>query len=358
MGGAIIAGLSGDGGFTKYQPPSLGALTGKQLKSLKKYGLDSAQTMQDISAKIAPQEQAMLFKLLQEYAPQYSKVGADLAEQQAKDNLALVEGSGTKLAESAIGLDRLANPEFYNNRETANKGFTSLIEGQDPNKLSGAEEANVERSVNRLNARTGNLNTGDASTTVGNAMLFGDELGKKRDRFAQALSLFPGVNSASRSPIDAFGVASGRESTPNFGTSQFQMQNGMQGIQGFQDRVLSTQQKQLEAKMNRSALTEDAGPKACCFIMIAANAGIELPWWIRECRDYFYKKDPKVRKGYKRMALWLVPLMKKHQVIKTFIKWTMYHPISMYGKYLVGESKLGYIFKPVKSFWFNIWRNI
>lgn len=352
--------MAGDA-FKDYKPQSVAGLSARQLKALTKWGPQTAQTLQDINANIAPQEQALNLKLLQQYAPEYTQVGSDIATQEAQNQLALTQGPGKALAEQAIALDKSTNPEFYASREAAGKGFLDLISGQDPNKLSGAEMAQTERNVNRLNARTGNLNTGDATTTVANASLFGDELGKKRDRFGQALALFPGISAGSRSPIDTFGIASGKQSTPNFGNQQYQTQNGQSATSGMLDRIAGTQQNQqniLAGRRNIQDYSEGAVGSVCCFIMIAANDEFELPYWIRKCRDYFYKQEPQVAVGYKKMAKWLVPLMNRSSLLRKFIKFSMYYPLSYYGKYLVGESKYGFVCKPIKSFWFNIWRNI
>lgn len=356
--------MAGDA-FTDYKPQSVAGLTGRQLKALQKHGMTTAQELQNINTTIAPQEQALQLQLLEKFGPLFSKVGQDLATQEAEAgisrDLALSKGPGMDLVKQATEIDRAANPEFYGMRETTAKGYTDLIEGQDPNKLTGAELSNVERGVNRLNARTGNLNTGDATTTVGNAMTFGDELGKKRDRFSSALNLFPGISAASRSPVDAFAVSTGKSSnTPNFGQQNFQIQNGQFTTQGMLDRLAGTQGKQMDVLSGRRNIqdySEGAVGSVCCFIMIAANDGLKLPWWIIRSRDYYYNTQPRVRDGYRKMARRLVPLMERNLLIKKVIKYIMFYPLSFYGEYIQGLNKFGWIFKPVKNFWFNLWRN-
>lgn len=352
--------------FEDYESKPLTYLSKKQLRQLQKFGLPAAQTVQDISEEIAPRESALQLKLLDEFGKKQSQIGSEIAGQEAKasvsNDLNTILNGGIDLTKQVDEIDRLINPEFYSGRAATGAGFNALIEGQDPNKLSGAELANVERGINRLNARTGNLNTGDATTTAANAMTFGDELGKKRDRFASALSLFPGLSSSFRSPIDAQATATGKYApTPNFGQQQYTGQTGTGAVQGFLDRTAATQDTQQQIKAgarNIADYSQGAVGSVCCFIMIAANEGKELPWYVRFCRDYYYSKQPEVAKGYKKMAKWLVPLMQKHSLIRKFIKVTMYNPITAYGGYLMGENKYGKMFKPVKNFWFKIWRTL
>lgn len=350
--------------FNDYSPPSTAGLTRRQLVALQKWGPETARTVQNISEEMAPRETALQLKLLQDYAKNFSDVGSEVAGREAKASVAndasTIAGGGSDLVAQLLALDKTTNPDLYNSMAVANQGYQSLIGGQDPNKLSGAELANVERGVNRLNARTGNLNTGDATTTAANAMVFGDELAKKRDRFGQALSLFPGIASASRSPIDVQATATGKYSQqPNFGQQQYQGQTGTGTTNALQSQIGSDAQQRQEILAGRRHVEDkiEGSLSACCFIMIAAIEGKELPWWVRFCRDYYYSKQPEVAKGYKKMAKWLVPLMRKHIALRRIIKYTMYNPISWYGAYLVGESKWGWVAKPVKNFWFKIWRN-
>lgn len=356
--------ISGD-----YQTPSLGKLTAKQLQALQKYGPQTARTLQQVSAELAPKDQALQLQLLQQFGPQFSQIGSDIAKQEALANvqrdLAITQGPGQDLVQQALALDRAANPEFYSQREATNKGFLDLIGGQDPNKLTGAELANVERGVNRSKAGSGNLNTGDATSTVAGAMTFGNELNAKRDRFAQALSLFPGISAASRTNIDPFQIATGRSSqTPNFGQQQFQLQNGQNYSGDLTGNIANSQQLQQNVNAGRRTVSDfvnqsynSAVGSSCCFIMIAASESFELPWWIRTCRDYYYFKEPRVKRGYKRMARKIVPIMEQNLLIRKLIKYSMYYPLSFYGAWTQGLNKFGWMMKPIKNFWFAIWRN-
>lgn len=358
-----------------YSPKPITKTTNRQLKALQKYGLPYAQALQNIASSIEPQQQALNYNMFSQYGPLLSQIGSQIQEQEAGANIGAdirnIQGGGRELLGEAISLDRMANPEFYAMREATGKGYTDLIGGMDPNKLSGSEMANVERGVNRLNARTGNINTGDATTTASNALTFDDRLQAKRDRFGQALSLFPGLSTASQSNINAYPIASGRGATqPNVGTAQFQQgQFGQQTAQGLaqniQEQGLFRQQLRGNQRPaadfgNQSfqALGSAAGGMGggCCFIFMAAYEGEELPRYIRQCRDFYYNLHPSSAVGYKRMARWLVPMMHKSKLVMSAVKWSMIKPMSWYGQWLTGKSKTGWLMKPIKSFWINTWR--
>jgi hypothetical protein len=356
-----------------YQAPTAQSQTKRMLTSLIKYGPKAARTVQDIEEEIQPRQQALQAGLLQQYAPILTQLGIDLSGQQQLGDVAnareTIAGGGRELVGDTMGLDRIINPEFYANRELGASGLQTLIGGMDPNKLSGAELAGVERGVNRLNQHRGNSNIEDSTTTAANALQFDDRLQQKRQAFGQALNLIPGIQSASRSPIDAFNVATGRSSsTPNFGQQQFQnvqpTETGMNFLQGIQ----GTQQQQQAINAGRrtaqdftnqalTAVGSAAGGvsgAACCFIFLEAYNGA-LPSSVRLCRDFFYRQQPRTALGYKRMAKWIVPLMKRWSLIRNIIDIFMVKPMTKYGEWLTGYSPhcSG---KLITKFWLNIWR--
>jgi len=207
------------GGFAEdYKAPSTMTMTGKNMKALTKYAPRLAALNEELSNQYNPLTEARNFKLFSEYTPQYLETGgrAQTAEDlrsglgAISNEAAMINGGGSQLVEQANQMEALANPEWYANKQAVGAGYSALLGGMDPNKLSGAEMANVERGVNRLNMRTGNLNTGDSTTTTANAMQFGGALDQKRQNFGQALSLFPGIAGATRSQNNGFDIATGR----------------------------------------------------------------------------------------------------------------------------------------------------
>jgi hypothetical protein len=90
----------------------------------------------------------------------------------------------------------------------------------------------------------------------------------------------------------------------------------------------------------------------CCFIFCATDPNDELLEYVRKYKDSHYDIDSNVAQGYKRLALWLVPSMRKHKVIKRIIKTVMVHPMELYAKAHYEENYvLKLILSPIAHFW-------
>lgn len=118
--------------------------------------------------------------LLKQFGAEYANqnVGLDRIAQlgQGETNLQLLE------------LQKLADPEFFKLREQIGQKGSELIGGQDPNKLSEPEIANLERTMNRNNIGQGTAGTGSNLAVLKNAMTFGDRLDTKRNTLTNTLS--------------------------------------------------------------------------------------------------------------------------------------------------------------------------
>jgi len=208
------------------------------LRALTNYFPGYARSMQDLSEELDPRAQQLALSLYQQNAPEYARTGREIAAADQLGNIsadrAALAGGGQDLIAEAIAADRMANPEFYSNRESAGKGFDALIAAQDPSKLSGAELAETERGVNRMNTSRGNINVTDATTTAASAGAFGDKLAQKQQRFGQSLALFPGIAGASRSPINTTAIGTGRSGQVNPATGQYDYKPSNQGAGNFQ----------------------------------------------------------------------------------------------------------------------------
>lgn len=349
-----------------FRPNNVGTQTRAVLQALQQGAPDTLAALGRANRNEAPQDAALAAQLYAQYGPQFFGIGEDLADIQAGRNvqrdLSTIRGGGRELAGEAIGLDQLANPEFYANRAVAGRGFQDLIGGQDPNKLTGGEMANVERGINRLNTSRGTpSNIGDATTTASNAMLFGDKLNKKRELFGQSLALFPGIQQGSQSGLDTYSIAKGGNATGN-NASLAQLQGPQQtdvnalfggisqgafGLQSQRNDIMSQRRDKLD-RFNET--------NPCCFIFMEATNG-ELPASVRICRDVYYANEPLLGRGYKRMAKWLVPAMKKSSVVKWLVNATMVKPLTRYGEWLVGNTNTFNKFDRImRNAWFNIWR--
>ena len=88
----------------------------------------------------------------------------------------------------------------------------------------------------------------------------------------------------------------------------------------------------------------------CCFMFLEARYGNGvLDKVVRRYRDEMM--TDKNRRGYYKLSEVLVPLMRKHKLVKLGVRTFMTDPLVSYGKYYYGEGRIGVIFKPIHDFW-------
>lgn len=91
----------------------------------------------------------------------------------------------------------------------------------------------------------------------------------------------------------------------------------------------------------------------CCFIFLEARYGDgTMDYVVRRFRDE--NMTDRNRRGYYKLAEVLVPLMRKYKICKFLVRTLMTDPMVYYGKYYYGENKLGWIAKPITSFWLRL----
>ena len=351
-----------------YTPPPQNEQMRSVLRSMTRYAPDTLRALSSTVQELAPANAALDYRQYAQYSPQYLTIGENLADLQAQRatarDLAVMQGGGAKLAEEALALDRMANPEFYANRAAAGKGFEALIAGQDPNKLTGSEMANVERGINRLNTSRGTpSNIGDATTTASNAMMFGDKLNQKRAAFGQSLGLFPGMQQGSQSNINAYQIAAGRGASTGTNASLGQYRAPQQfdanaQLAGMQQGAFGINQQRHDILKDHRGIadyTNQAISSVCCFIFLEAYNG-QLPESVRLCRDVHYQSNPSLSVGYKRMAKWLVPMMRKSRAVMRLVNIAMVKPITRYGEWLVGNTPtVNFVDRTIRNSWFKVW---
>lgn len=94
----------------------------------------------------------------------------------------------------------------------------------------------------------------------------------------------------------------------------------------------------------------------CCYNFIAAGSTGELLEYVRRYKDSHYDLDSMVAQGYKRLAMWIVPQMMKHNSIKALIKWVMVHPMELYAKaYYENNLFLQIFLYPLTRVWVSIY---
>lgn len=334
-----------------YKAPPLEDQTKSLFEAFQKYLPQFAEAQQSNTEKFTPRQNALDYSQFAQYNPLYSQA-------EVGSNLANIQGQGGQLVNAARGLEDQASPAFAAQRDATTSGYLNLLGGMDPNKLSGSEMANVERGVNRLNARTGNLNTGDSTSTTANAMQFGGALDAKKQNFANALNLFPGMATASKSNMDTFNIGTGKTANPAIGTqTKFDTQGSdlLTGMRGTSD----ARYNQLAGRKTQSEAYSDISGSSCygCYIFKEVFGYPDAPYYIRMCRDFYYKQDRSIAKGYRRMSYWLVPLMQQSRVIRYLATWTSVMPLNFYGQYLTGQENSNWkkVFKPIAKFWLKVW---
>jgi len=347
--------------FISWDPQSLGQLSRRKLSALRNYGLPTAQEIQRISEQITPQENLLTLRQLQQFAPQLTTLGTQLAGQSQRggieNDIAAILGSGQNLVGNALQLDMLVNPQFYNMRQLAGSGIEQLLGAQSPSRLSGAELAETERGLNRYNASRGNVNVTDATTTAAAAGAFGNKLAEKQARFAQSLSLIPSLSGISRAPIDTFGIATGRGNQYNpLGVQN--VSTGSQSGNQFQSQLGDLQSQYIQSKSNAKSVSDTlegaVGSCLSCYIM-REYLGLTLPWYLKAVRDFEYKRNPSIQIGYRNMSYWLIPLLRKLPILRWLISWIMIKPLLYHAAYRTGYNKWGRILLPFKWFWLKIW---
>lgn len=186
-----------------------------------------AQTLQNTSNTIAPQQQALESSLYGQYAPELYNIGNHLNSINSAGgiNTAIsnITGAGGQLATDTENLQKQLDPEYYATRAAAGSQVNNLLNSIDLNGLSGSERAEVERSNAQQDAQRGILNSPSQTATTQNAMNFGSALQAKRNSLANAISTATSFLPSSQGPVNAFNVGSGAASAPatNPGASMF-----------------------------------------------------------------------------------------------------------------------------------------
>ncbi len=191
------------------------------------------QALLNARATIDPQQSALDESLYSYFGPRISQIGSDIQRQEALNTSntenAVLDGPGAATARAAQALNMEMDPEYYGIRAQGASKLSDLLAGQDPNQLTGAEMANVERGLNRTNRQNGQRDVHSSSGAIGNAMTFGRELDNKRNTLLNTINAIPQNLASYKSGFDAYQVATGKPSYgSNPGNGQFS--NGRNGF--------------------------------------------------------------------------------------------------------------------------------
>lgn len=173
-----------------------------------------------------------------------------------------------------------------------------------------------------------------------------------------AASYFVGAKATQRSASNSSGGmgVGGMGSEPGLGYSTTSFSSG-EGTSGYTNSgtgyALDTSGTMDLGNIGAGA----GGAGGCCFIFLESYNGI-LPWWVRQCRDEYYVKYPTVAVGYKKMASWIVPIMRKSKWVRNLVNYFMVIPMTKYGGWLKGVEGYKHFrhYWVYKEFWFTVWK--
>ena len=201
------------------------------------------QARTDAQAVTAPQTAALTSNLYSQYGPQLSSVSdainAASAQAQAKSDLDVIKGTGRELVNEGLATQKIVDPEYYTNRAAIGSQLTNLVNGLNPNGLSDAERAEVERANNQQSTQRGTLNTPSMTDTIANAMNFGSALQNKQNNISNILSNAGNTLGSLKSDVDAYQVATGKPSRNNLGDSKFNVSSTSSDASNLSNNFLS-----------------------------------------------------------------------------------------------------------------------
>lgn len=329
--------------------------------------------MQKLREEISPKEQALNKRLYEEFGPEFARIGSQIARQnaqaQAETDLGIVSGTGRELVREAMKTQREADPEAYRARELALANLEQL-QGSltDPNAgLSGAERAEIDRSMARENFARGTGATPTATSTVSNAMAFGQageaRKAQRQSAIANAAQLAAGSVQPLSSRIDTFQLTTGRPSV-----NQGEARTGAAREVGQESNAMgmnlfgnASQMRQQENQINaqrKSALDQFSqvmgSLPSCCWTFAEAYYGWEnIPDAVKVSRDLHY--TPRRREGYRMMSRFLVPRMQRSKVWRAVVNALLIKPMTSHAEWYVNGKGFGWMFSPLQKTYLALW---
>lgn len=331
--------------------------------------------MQKLREEISPREQALNAQLYRQFGPEFARIGSDIARQnaqaQAETDLGIVSGTGRELVREAMRTQKEADPEAYRARELALQNLEQL-QGSltDPNAgLSGAERAEIDRSLARENYARGTGATPTATSTVANAMAFGGageaRKAQRQSAIANAAQLAAGAVQPLSSRIDTFQLTTGRPSvnqgeSRTGGAREVGQESNAMGMNLFGNASQMRQQEnQLNAqrKTGLDQFTQVMGSlPSCCWTFAEAFYGWDnIPDSVRVSRDLHY--TPQRREGYRMMSRWLVPKMQQSKVWRAVVNALLIKPMTSHAEWYVNGKGFGWIFSPLQKTYLAVWEH-
>jgi hypothetical protein len=329
--------------------------------------------MQRLREEISPREQALNARLYEQFGPEFARIGSEIARQnaeaQAATDLGVVRGTGRDLVREAMRTQKEADPEAYRARELALQNLEQL-QGSltDPNAgLSGAERAEIDRSLARENFARGTGATPTATSTVSNAMAFGQageaRKAQRQSAIANAAQLAAGAVQPLSSRIDTFQLTTGRPSVNQGeartgGAREVGQESNAMGMNLFGNASQMRQQENQINAQRKSALdqfTQVMGSlPSCCWTFAEAYYGWEnIPDAVKVSRDLHY--TPRIREGYRIMSRFLVPRMQRSNLWRAVVNALLIKPMTAHAEWYVNGKGFGWMFSPLQKTYLALW---
>jgi len=329
--------------------------------------------MQTLREQISPREQALNAQLYGQYGPEFARIGSQIARQnaeaQAATDLGVVSGTGRDLVREAMKTQREADPEAYRARELALANLEQL-QGSltDPNAgLSGAERAEIDRSMARENFARGVGATPTATSTVANAMAFGQageaRKAQRQSAIANAAQLAAGAVQPLSSRIDTFQLTTGRPSVNQGeartgGAREVGQESNAMGMNLFGNASQMRQQENQLNAQRKTALDQFSqvmgSLPSCCWTFAEAYYGwANIPDAVKVSRDLHY--TPRIREGYRMMSRFLVPRMQRSKLWRAVVNALLIKPMTAHAEWYVNGKGFGWMFSPLQKTYLALW---
>lgn len=331
--------------------------------------------MQKLREEVSPREQQLNLNLYRQFGPQFAQASSDIARQnaqaQAETDLGIVRGTGRDLVREAMRTQKEADPEAYRARELALANLERL-QGSltDPNAgLSGAERAEIDRSLARENFARGTGATPTATSTVSNALAFGQageaRKAQRQSAIANAAQLAAGAVQPLSSRIDTFQLTTGRPSVntgeQRSGTArEVGQESNAMGMNLFGNASQMRQQENQINAQRKTALDQFSqvmgSLPSCCWTFAEAYYGWDnIPDSVRVSRDLHY--TPQRREGYRMMSRFLVPKMQQSKVWRAAVNALLIKPMTAHAEWYVNGKGFGWIFSPLQKTYLAVWEH-
>lgn len=193
---------------------------GPTQEAIRKTYQPQAQAEFDITKEFTPQYAKLQYDTLSDEGRKLAELGRELSKEEqlgaSEAELAIARGPGRELAQEAVDLQKIVDPEFMGGRAAIGDAITKALGAIDPNELTKGETESIARGIGRTSS-----GVPSAMETAKNAMTFGDALKNRRAEYNQAITTAGSVLPALRTGFTGFETATKRTLTPNWGQTQY-----------------------------------------------------------------------------------------------------------------------------------------